>query len=168
VRCILGKLPAERLTRIDDTNWEHNRRYLCRDFMSEFVGTHEHPRGFRISFTQRVRADTITPRTFQAQVVFRPEDPAQPRHMEIAPVEIHHDDDHSSWCRLLIHPAYARNRLDMREFDLFITLKCDFVVDERGLAVDGDFLGAHFPTGNHMPGGTFESWIRVRPRHNPV
>jgi hypothetical protein len=165
VRCILEKLPAEKLTRIDDTNWEHGQRYLCREFMSEFIGSHEHPRGFRISFDKKVNADAIDQRSFQALVVFRPEDGAQPRHMEIAPAIVHKEDGETRWCRLSIDPVYARNRLDMREFDLFLTLRCDVVTDIHGLAVDGNFIAHRFPTGDNVQGGTFESWIRVRPRH---
>jgi hypothetical protein len=165
IRCILHKLPAEKLTRIDDTNWEHDQRYLCREFMSEFVGSADHRRGFRISFNHKVHSATITHRSLLAMVVFRSDDPAQPRQMEIAPADVQTDHDETDWCRLLIDPTYARNRLDMRDFDLFITLKCDQVTDTRGLAVDGNFIAHHFPTGDNVQGGTFESWIRVRPRH---
>ena len=168
VRCILEKLPAERLTRIDDTNWEHGKRYLCRDFMSEFIGTPEQRRGFRIAFNDKVRAETIDSRSFQALVVFRSDDPAQPRQMEIAPAEVQKDGDETDWCRLRIDPVYARNRLDMRDFDLFITLKCDVVTDRRGLAVDGNFIAHRFPTGDNVQGGAFESWIRVWPRNIPA
>lgn len=168
VRCILNKLPAEKLTRIDNTNWEHDQRYLCRDFMSDFVGSADHKRGFRISFTEQVHAHTITERSFQAMVVFRSDDPAQPRRMEMAPAEIQKDDDETQWCLLAIDPAYARNNLDMRDFDLFLTLRCDQVTDLKGLAVDGNFIARRFPTGDNVQGGTFESWIRVRPRHIPA
>src|SRR4029077_14682160 len=51
VQCILGKLPTEHLTRIQDTNWEHNRRMHCREFMEEYVGTPDRPKGFRIDFS---------------------------------------------------------------------------------------------------------------------
>jgi hypothetical protein len=168
VRCILNKLPAETLTRIDDTNWEHDQRYLCREFMSEFVGSGEHHRGFRISFTEEVHADTITDRSLQALVVFRSEDPAEPRRMEIAPAEVHKDEGETRWCRLAIDEAYARDHLDMRSFDMFVTLRCDLVTDTRGLAVDGDFIAHRLPTGNNVQGGLFESWIRVRPRAVPA
>jgi len=69
---------------------------------------------------------------------------------------------------LSIDPTYARNRLDMKDFDLFLTLRCDDVTDLRGLAVDGDFIAHRFPTGDNIQGGTFESWIRVRPRVIPA
>ena len=85
--------------------------------------------------------------------------------MEIAPAEVRAEEGETQWCRLHIHPAYARSRLDMRDFDLFITLKCDDITDLAGIAVDGDFLAHRLPTGNNIPGGTFESWIGVRPRN---
>jgi hypothetical protein len=168
VRCILNKLPSEKLTRIDDTNWEHDQRYICRDFMSDFIGTPDHQRGFRVAFNQKVNSASLTPRTFQAMVVFHSDDPAAPCQMEIAPAQIQRDDGETEWCRLSIDPTYARNRLDMKDFDLFLTLRCDDVTDLRGLAVDGDFIAHRFPTGDNIQGGTFESWIRVRPRVIPA
>jgi len=44
---------------------------------------------------------------------------------------------------------------------LYVTLKCDFILDCNGNAVDGNFLRANFPTGDGIEGGTFESWFRV-------
>jgi hypothetical protein len=168
VRCILNKLPAETLTRIDDTNWEHDQRYLCREFMSEFIGSGDHQRGFRINFTDKVEAHTLTDRCFQAMVVFRPADSAEPRRIEIAPAKIQKDEGGTHWCRLVIDPAYAREHLEMHAFDLFLSLRCDQVLDHRGHAVDGDFIAHRMPTGNNIQGGLFESWIRVRPRANPA
>lgn len=45
--------------------------------------------------------------------------------------------------------------------DIFIALKCDFILDCHDLAVDGDHIGGHRPTGSGFPGGTFESWFHV-------
>lgn len=164
VRCILTKLPIEHLTRIEDCNWEHNRRMLCREFIEEYVGTAEHPRGFRIEFSHHVSSHAIDVRSFQALVVFHPENSSEPRHMAIAPARIEHEADETTWARLHIDPAYARRHLDGRSFDLFITLKCDVIRDRHGHAVDGNFIDHRFPTGDHIQGGTFESWVRVRPR----
>ena len=47
---------------------------------------------------------------------------------------------------------------------LFVTLYCDFILDCHDNAVDGNFLGAKFPTGNGQRGSTFRSWFRVRER----
>ncbi len=46
---------------------------------------------------------------------------------------------------------------------LFITLKCDFIVDCLGNAVDGNHLGGKIPTGDGVAGGQFESWTRIVP-----
>jgi hypothetical protein len=155
VRCILDRLPTEKLTCIDETNWEHARRCLCRDFMEDHVGTHERIRGFHIHFSDKVRSAAIDTRSFQALVVFRPDGMENPRHMQIAPAHIDKEhDDETSWCRLRIDPAYARKHLDDRNFDLFVTLKCDHIRDVHGRRVDGN--------GDKIEGGTFESWIRVR------
>jgi hypothetical protein len=164
LRCVLDKLPRADLTQIDDTNWEHGQRYLCHDFMSEFIEGHEHRRGFRISFTHKVHSHRIDTRSFQARAVFHHEDPAQSSHEEIVPAEIHKEEDETSWCRLVINPSYARQRLDGRIFDLYLILKCDVITDRRGMAVDGNFIASRFPTGDGLEGGIFESWIHVRPR----
>jgi hypothetical protein len=40
-----------------------------------------------------------------------------------------------------------------------ILLRCDFVLDENGNAIDGNFLGGKLPTGDGVAGGLFESWV---------
>lgn len=164
VRCILTKLPTKQLTRVEDTNWEHNRRMLCREFTEEYIGTAEHPRGFRIQFSHRVHPASIDTRSFQAIVVFRPENMADPKVIQVAPAHIDTDHDETTWCRLRIDPAYARRHLEGKNFDLFIVLRCDVITDVHGHAVDGNYIGHRLPTGDNIQGGTFESWIRVRPR----
>ncbi len=166
IRCILTKLPTEQFTRIEDTNWEHNRRLLCREFVEEYVGTAERPRGFRIEFSHKVQSAEIDTRTFQALVVFRPENASEPRQMQVAPGRVERDPDETTWARLLIDPGYARRHLDGRSFDLFLSLKCDVIRDEYGRAVDGNFIGHRLPTGDNIQGGNFESWVRVRHRSN--
>ena len=47
---------------------------------------------------------------------------------------------------------------------VYVTLNCDFVMDCHDNAVDGNFIGGRFPTGNGLPGSTFRSWFRVRDR----
>lgn len=163
VQCILTKLPTEELTRIEYTNWEHNRRLTCRDFMEEYVGTPEHPRGFRIEFSQVVHSGTIDTRSMQALVVFHPDSDSEPRHIQIAPAKVEREPDETNWARLHIDAAYARRHLDGKDFDLFLTLKCDVIRDHHGHSVDGNFLG-HMPTGDNIQGGLFESWLRVRAR----
>ncbi|MFQ5571259.1 MAG: hypothetical protein ACE5G0_16400, partial [Rhodothermales bacterium] len=40
-----------------------------------------------------------------------------------------------------------------------IILKCDFLTDANGLAVDGNHIGGVLPSGNGIQGGIFESWF---------
>jgi hypothetical protein len=160
VRCVLDKLPTEELTRIEDTNWEHGRRIMCHEFMREFVNE----RGFRIEFSHNVHSAEIDPRSFQALVVFRSENMTDPKHVQVAPAHVHKDEGETKWCSLRIDTSYARKHLDGKNFDLFLTLKCDVITDMHGHAVDGNFIGHHLPTGDHIQGGTFESWIRIRHR----
>lgn len=173
LRCVLEKLPTKELTRIVAISWEHGARVLCHYFMSEYVGSEKNPKGFEIRFDSKVYSRAINTRSFQALVIYRPDNLAEPRHMELAPVHIELDADQTEWCRLRIDPGYARRHLDGRNFDLFITLKCNVITGKNGLAVDGNFLATQenddvyrmaFPTGDNIAGGTFESWIRVRPR----
>jgi hypothetical protein len=72
-----------------------------------------------------------------------------------------------------IDPDYARQRLDETNFDLYLLLRCNLIVDDQGDPVDGDLMARldssgqyieAFPTGDGIAGGTFESWIRVRTR----
>src|SRR6185436_12297755 len=44
---------------------------------------------------------------------------------------------------------------------VFITLKCDFILDCHGVPVDGNHLGGLLPSGDGIRGGTFESWFHV-------
>lgn len=44
---------------------------------------------------------------------------------------------------------------------VYVTIKCDFLLDCEGQAVDGDHIGGRLPTGDGIAGGTFESWFTV-------
>jgi hypothetical protein len=166
VRCILDQLPHCKVTRISEFNWSHAADLHCHQFMQRFIGHHK---GFEIKFDGPVRGEGITRRTFQALVVHHPDSPDQPRRVEIAPADV--EVLGPTHIRLRIHEHYARRHLDMRNFELYITLKCNVIVDQHGIAVDGDLLArlqsdgsTYFvgpPTGNGVPGGLFESWILV-------
>jgi hypothetical protein len=62
-----------------------------------------------------------------------------------------------------IDPAYldTKRRDDLKDKVIYVSLKCDFVPDCRGLPVDGAFLGATLPTHGGRMGGTFESWFSI-------
>jgi hypothetical protein len=46
---------------------------------------------------------------------------------------------------------------------VYITLKCDFILDCHHTPVDGNHLRGQLPSGDGVPGGVFESWFRVVP-----
>lgn len=59
---------------------------------------------------------------------------------------------------------YKRIRIDrLVENEIFITLKCDFILDCHENPVDGNHLRGLLPSGNDTLGGTFESWFKVVP-----
>jgi hypothetical protein len=166
VRCLLDKMPRCKLTHICDINWTHGSELRCHDFLHRFIG---HDKGFEISFDQPVKHEGINRRTFQAMVVHHPARPDQGQRTEIAPAHV--DIISPTEIRLRIDEQYARVSLDRHNFDLFITLKCNVIVDVNGTPVDGDLLArlesdgsVYFvnpPTGDGVPGGLFESWVRV-------
>jgi hypothetical protein len=133
--------------------------------MQRFIGEH---RGFEIRFDGDIRREGVTRTTFRA-VVAHHVGREHPRRLEIAPARVEVLGERH--IRLRIHEEYARHHLDGHNFELFITLKCNLVVDEHGVPVDGDLLArlqeggsvyaVHTPTGDGVPGGLFESWIRV-------
>jgi hypothetical protein len=174
IRCVIEHLPkpAPKLTRISHYHWEHDREYSPGEFLHEFVGTHESPRGFEVEFDGRVHAKGLNNRTFQAMIVRESPEVHEGRRMEIAPGRVTRSDD-GRRCTLHIDPEYARRHLHEHNFDVVISLRCDKVVDERGLPVDGNLMAGlreddehdymlRHPTGDGIPGGLFESWIRVR------
>ena len=72
---------------------------------------------------------------------------------------------------LRIEPDYAQHCLERGSFRLSSSsLRCNVLVDDHGLAVDGTLLARKAandvivgpPTGDGIAGGTFESWFRVR------
>ena len=169
IQCIIDRLPPQPLTTIERFNWDHAQFYTCRQFLTEFTEQPDHNGGFHIVFSAPVHHDGVSTESFQATVVFLPGDPALPRFMEVAPAKVSFSPDGRS-CWLRIDPAYGQNHLNGKNFDVFIRLRCDVIVDEKGRPVDGnlvarlneDTYAVDAPTGDGIPGGMFESWIQVR------
>jgi hypothetical protein len=169
IQCILNRLPPQPLTTIDKFNWDHGQMYTCRQFLSDFTEQPDHTGGFHVQFSEAVHDDGVSTDTFEATIVYLPDDTTVPRVTEIAPGKVALAADHKS-CWLRIDPTYAQNRLNGRNFDVYIRLRCDVIVDQNGHPVDGDLLArlnndsyaVDAPTGDGIPGGLFESWIQVR------
>jgi len=165
IYCIARKVTTQTLTRIVDVSWEHRYEYRCNDFMRQFIGN---DKGFHVTFEGPVTG--ITPRTFQA-IAVRYVDPSGAGLMEIVPARVRQSYDRTK-ALLQIDPRYAERRLDHTRFDLYIKLRTGHILDDNGLAVDGDLLArldgdgnysVPMITGDGVPGGLFESWIKVIP-----
>jgi hypothetical protein len=168
VRCILHKLPTKNYTKIEDMNWEHGLEYTCRQFQQMFVGDEKSQAGLEVKFTKPVRTETLSTLSFQAIVVRHTHERKEGGYMEVAPATAWASPDRRRFY-LRIDPGYAQHCLECGSFDIFVVLRCNALVDDDGLAVDGTLLARKAandvivgpPTGDGIAGGTFESWFRV-------
>ena len=169
IRCILERIPTRIPTKIIEIGWTHRGEYHWHDFMRLFIGEHEHTPGFVVTFDRPIRTESITPRTFQAIAIRYLEKTDGAGAPEIVPAEVKWNSERTK-IHLRIDRQYARNRLDRTRFDLYLLVRCNLIVDDRGFAVDGELIAkldsdgeyvASFPTGDGIAGGLFESWIRV-------
>lgn len=62
-----------------------------------------------------------------------------------------------------IEPNFLQVGRSIGDHDVFIRLKCDFLMDCHGNPVDGNHLRGRLPSGNGVPGGLFESWFHILP-----
>ena len=85
--------------------------------------------------------------------------------LEFLPSHTDHPPGLEDDCRAVftIDPDYIEGRQNIAGSVVYVTLKCDFILDCHENPVDGDHLRARLPSGNGVPGGTFESWFRVVP-----
>ncbi|HYH84231.1 MAG TPA: hypothetical protein VEX60_02045 [Pyrinomonadaceae bacterium] len=163
--------PPDLLTHVVHVNWPHGGEVTLEELNERMGGRLE------VLFDRKLReadgdATGVSPLTFvveyggiQRDVEFLPYDADSPPALE---------DD----CRAVftidpdyIRPAYRGDRRGELRADrrgetivgntVYVRLKCDFILDCHGNPVDGNFLRGLLPTGNGVPGGTFESWFHV-------
>jgi hypothetical protein len=146
---------AEHLTHIVGINWPHGGQVDLAELRSwggrlevRFDRKIEGPEGNKRGvshFTLMVQYGGI-----QRDVEFLPADHDHPPQLE---------DD--CLAVFTIDPGYLGVEDNIAGNDVFVTLKCDFIIDCLGQAVDGNHLRGELPSGDGAPGGTFESWFRV-------
>jgi len=153
--------PPHLLTHIVDTNWTHGERITLRHLRQAMNGQ------LVITFDRKLLAGNpgatgINPHTFvvqyggiQGDLEMLPYDPDHPPHLS--------EDGCSAV--FTINPDYIARNSDNNIAGnmVYITLKCNFILDCHDNPVDGDHLGGMLPTGDGTPGGTFESWFRAIP-----
>jgi len=153
--------PRKTLTHIDHTNWKHGRVYTFLQFKRIMKGR------LLIHFDrplQRCRGmgTGITRHTLIVQYgehgILRllPSDPKSPPYLW----------SDGQWAVFRIDRRYLRRRDGLAHrllgTTIHVTLKCDFIPDSCGIAVDGDHLRGRLPSGDDVEGGTFESWFLIR------
>jgi hypothetical protein len=159
--------PAASLTHICSINWPHGG-IVSRHQMEQ------HLRRLEIRFDRRLRkshaelgvsgARGVNPATFVVQFGGEYEDLdfvtyTEPPHVEHECVAVYPLDPRAERHHHDLPFAYLENQM------VFIALKCDFILDCHDIAVDGNHLGGILPSGDGVPGGTFESWFHVVPDH---
>jgi hypothetical protein len=150
---------ADFLTHIVGINWHHGGQMTLAHLRDHLKGRLE------IRFDRKIRPATenrgvgVSEFTFQVQFGGVQEDIRfLPFHYKEPPTLV---DDHVAVFQ--IDPRYldSESRDDLKDKIVYITLKCDFVVDCRGMPVDGSHLGGALPTRSGRMGGVFESWFYV-------
>jgi hypothetical protein len=151
-------LPQD-LTHVRHTSWTHGvPMQLChlRDHWHWALRVHldrplaEHPGPGR----------GVNPHTFLVHVP----DPDDPRRLLRLPGHAYAAEENLAAEFRIIHDHHLHHLIERwRHHNITptvgVTLRCDFLPDCNGRAVDGNFIAAHFPTGDGVPGGTFESWF---------
>ncbi|MCP2257171.1 hypothetical protein LX15_000856 [Streptoalloteichus tenebrarius] len=137
---------SRRLTRVTGLNWTHGGE-------STLEGE------LRVDFERPLRASEDGARgvnqwTFLAEYSTDPKEARRPVPF-LRPPRLDEASRRSAVYE--VHPDFVRQ---LRPGTVIhVTLYCDFLEDERGLAVDGTFLLGRLPSGNGTPGGDFRSWF---------
>jgi hypothetical protein len=159
--------PPELLTHIVDINWPHGGEISLEQLNNDMY------RRLEVRFDRKLLpadgdSTGVSPFTFVVQYG------GIQQSLEFLPSETDPAVEDDCVAVFTIDPDYVEvnRRRDRRERRtiagtvVYVTLKCDFILDCHNNPVDGDFLRARFPTGDGVPGGVFESWFRVVDRYD--
>ncbi|HVQ37575.1 MAG TPA: hypothetical protein VMS31_08580 [Pyrinomonadaceae bacterium] len=153
--------PPEYLTHIVDTNWDHGEEVTLSQINNDW------DRQLVVTFDRKLlpadgEKTGVSPLTFLVQYG------GVQQALEFLPYDGDNPPGLAGDCRAVftidpdyIHTDRKRRGKTIVDNVVYVTLKCDFILDCHNNPVDGDFLRARFPTGNGVPGGVFESWFRV-------
>jgi len=157
-------ISADFLTHIVHINWPHGGHMTLSHLRETLKGRLEIAFDRQIQPATENRGTGISEYTFQVQFGGVQEDIRYlPFHYKIPPIL---EKEHVAVFR--IDPKYldAAGHDGIKDKIVYVTLKCDFVVDSRGMPVDGTHLGGNLPTHSGRMGGTFESWFYVSDRED--
>ncbi|HZH31990.1 MAG TPA: hypothetical protein VEY11_14585 [Pyrinomonadaceae bacterium] len=158
--------PPELLTHIVDINWPHGGELTLDQLNNELNGE------LVITFDRKLLpavADATGINAFTFTVQYG----GVQRTLEFLPYAEGSEPRLDEECRAVftIDPDYINtdkpaDRKQVRPYNIlgsiiYVTLRCDFILDCHNNPVDGNFLRGLLPTGDGVPGGVFESWFRV-------
>lgn len=150
--------PRETLTHVCAINWRHGHDIPIRELM-------KHDGKLKISFDRKLK-ETPDERYFDGTGVnestFLVQQSEGSEDLHFVPCDGTPHLTESG--RVAVFKIAKGHREPFSYLDgrtVYITLKCDFVLDCHGHAVDGDHLRGLLPSGDDVQGGTFESWFRV-------
>lgn len=170
-------LPADYLTHIVGINWPHGGEmeleHLAAPVEEEGMGRRLEIRFDRKLFVpdapdteQPVVSGTrqmVPPGTGVSAYTFVVEYGGVQQDIEYLPYDGEHPPGVEDDCVAVftIDPDYVNRRSNIGGNMVYVTLKCNFILDCHKNPVDGDHLGGRLPSGNGTPGGVFESWFYV-------
>lgn len=153
-------VPADYLTHIAAINWPHGGELTLSQLRDDLSGE------LRVAFDRRLlpaegEANGINPHTFLVHYG------GEQLTLELLPAA---DDEggptlEGGGCVAVfkIDPGFLRGKRNLAGNVVYVTLRCDFILDCHEIPVDGEHLGGRLPSGDRTPGGTFLSWFRVVP-----
>jgi hypothetical protein len=154
-------ITADQLTHIVKTNWRHGETMTLHHLREKLNGRLEiwfdrrlHPAPENLSTGVSEYTFIVQYGGVQEEIRYLPYNPEVPPFLE---------GDESRVAVFPIDHAYldSGRRDDLKDKVIYVSLKCDFIVDCRNLPVDGSFLGGVLPTHSGRMGGTFESWFSI-------
>ncbi len=150
--------PPDYLTHIVYINWPHGREVSLSHLRNDMHGRLE-VRFDRKLLAAEGDATGINGHTFVVQYGGIQQD------IEFLPFDGDHPPTVEDECRAVfaIDPDYLgrKGRDNIANNVVYVTLKCDFILDCHENPIDGDHLRGRLPSGDGVPGGVFESWFRV-------
>jgi hypothetical protein len=153
--------PSNYLTHIVGINWPHGGKVNLHEFLDD-MGSE-----LRIRFDRKLlSADGIA--TGVNRRTFTVEFGGITRHLEALPSPENDEprlDEDECTAVYPIAPEYLRGRDTIAGSYVYVTLRCDFMLDCHEMPVDGNHLHGRLPSGDGRPGGEFVSWFRVMQNH---
>lgn len=148
--------PYDRLTHVSGVNWPHGGEIALSELRDDLGGRLE------IRFDRRIR-ETVDEATGINEHTFVVQYGGVQQDLEF----LASNDEQGPWldddCTAVfeIDESYLKGKRTIAGSVVYVTLKCDFILDCHGNPVDGEHLKGRLPSGDGVAGGTFESWFRV-------